>query len=519
MESVCGRIAGVEAESGGAGFGCFALFDGRRRASSFHDERRRLDRDHRPKSAGGTSAPSASKRRQDDALNDRKRKVHRGNGNNGASIIGREIASPQTVLSVANNAAIPSAGNAPKGASGLAAQICAATTQLQKSKKKKGFPQGAAIILNEWLMSHLNNPYPSEQEKITLLEKAGIDKKQLCNWFTDARRRRTCCAGAKLEKKEQGQAAAAAAAAAARAAARLEKTKQFHFENITRLENRVNALEDNTTKQKVIALMGKERELLTKWSIETDLSGEAALAEKRRNEVWNEVFQIERQAEAAKKEQRQAKATAKAAAKAAAEAAEAAAKKEQRQAKAEAKAAAEAAKKEQRQAKAEAKAAAEKEQRQEEQARIEAWFPGIVHGDKTLCAFSRMTLFLKDAQRKILDQIIPLWKERDDDSTKSVETLLLSLKKDHREVELEHSIKYLRFSLHRSDPLVKMTTDKHLTAIATRVYRITQQTESVLMSGADAILQPPSKEDFFEIMMKITGDVKETQLQAENLYP
>ncbi|KAK1736433.1 hypothetical protein QTG54_013033, partial [Skeletonema marinoi] len=174
---------------------------------------------------------SASKRRQDNALNDRKRKVHRGNGNNGASIIGREIASPQTVLSVANNAAIPSAGNAPKGAFGLAAQYCAATTQLQKSKKKKGFPKGAAIILDEWLMSHLDNPYPSEQEKITLMEKAGIDKKQLCNWFDRARRKNACCAGAKLEKKEQRQ-AKAEAKAAARAAARLERTKQSRFENI-----------------------------------------------------------------------------------------------------------------------------------------------------------------------------------------------------------------------------------------------------------------------------------------------
>eukprot|EP00984_Skeletonema_dohrnii_P024003 scaffold13115_cov139-Skeletonema_dohrnii-CCMP3373.AAC.1 len=120
------------------------------------------------KSAGGTSAPSASKRRHDDAFNDRKRKLHRGNGNNGASIIRREIASPQTVLSVANNAAIPSAGNAPKGAPGLAAQNVGATTQLQKSKKKQ-----------------------------------------------------------QAEKKERRKPAAAAAAA------KLEKTKQSRFDNIT----------------------------------------------------------------------------------------------------------------------------------------------------------------------------------------------------------------------------------------------------------------------------------------------
>ncbi|KAK1739836.1 hypothetical protein QTG54_009595 [Skeletonema marinoi] len=46
-----------------------------------------------------------------------------------------------------------------------------------------------------------------------------------------------------------------------------------------------------------------------------------------------------------------------------------------------------------------------------------------------------------------------------------------------------------------------------------------QQRESVLISGADANLEPPSKEDFIKIMMKITGDEKETSLQADNLYP
>eukprot|EP00984_Skeletonema_dohrnii_P033132 scaffold28666_cov67-Skeletonema_dohrnii-CCMP3373.AAC.1 len=177
------------------------------------------------------------------------------------------------------------------------------------------------------------------------------------------------------------------------------------------------------------------------------------------------------------------------------------------------------AKKEQRQAKAAAKAAAEEAKAAAQQEEVEAWFPHIVHGKKTLSTFKRMTTFLKDEQRIILDQIVQLWNGSDDESRKKVKTLLLSLKRDHRDVELEHSNTYLRFALHTSDPLEKMTTDKHLRAIQARVYRITKQTESVLISGADAILQPPSKEDFFEIMMKITGDVKETRLQAENLYP
>ena len=58
-------------------------------------------------------------------------------------------------------------------------------------KSPRALPAGAVTILRAWLLSpeHLGNPYPTPQEKIELLEKTGIDKKQLQNWFVNSRSR------------------------------------------------------------------------------------------------------------------------------------------------------------------------------------------------------------------------------------------------------------------------------------------------------------------------------------------
>jgi hypothetical protein len=36
---------------------------------------------------------------------------------------------------------------------------------------------------------HFTHPYPTPQDQAMLMQKTGIDKKQLKNWFTNARRR------------------------------------------------------------------------------------------------------------------------------------------------------------------------------------------------------------------------------------------------------------------------------------------------------------------------------------------
>lgn len=60
-----------------------------------------------------------------------------------------------------------------------------------RSKSRRELPAGAVATLKAWLLSpeHFTHPYPTPQDQAMLMEKTGIDKKQLKNWFTNARRR------------------------------------------------------------------------------------------------------------------------------------------------------------------------------------------------------------------------------------------------------------------------------------------------------------------------------------------
>jgi hypothetical protein len=59
------------------------------------------------------------------------------------------------------------------------------------AKSRRELPSGAVSTLKAWLLSpdHFTHPYPTPQDQIMLMQKTGIDKKQLKNWFTNARRR------------------------------------------------------------------------------------------------------------------------------------------------------------------------------------------------------------------------------------------------------------------------------------------------------------------------------------------
>lgn len=60
-----------------------------------------------------------------------------------------------------------------------------------KGKSRRELPAGAVATLKAWLLSpeHFTHPYPTPQDQVILMQKTGIDKKQLKNWFTNARRR------------------------------------------------------------------------------------------------------------------------------------------------------------------------------------------------------------------------------------------------------------------------------------------------------------------------------------------
>jgi predicted transcriptional regulator len=62
--------------------------------------------------------------------------------------------------------------------------------KIQKVKKGKSkIPKKALTILRNWLTEHFQDPYPSHTEKLALAKQAGIDFKQVQNWFTNARGR------------------------------------------------------------------------------------------------------------------------------------------------------------------------------------------------------------------------------------------------------------------------------------------------------------------------------------------
>lgn len=60
-----------------------------------------------------------------------------------------------------------------------------------RNKSRRELPAGAVATLKAWLLSpeHFTHPYPTPQDQVMLMQTTGIDKKQLKNWFTNARRR------------------------------------------------------------------------------------------------------------------------------------------------------------------------------------------------------------------------------------------------------------------------------------------------------------------------------------------
>ncbi|CCD26701.1 Tos8p NDAI_0I01320 [Naumovozyma dairenensis CBS 421] len=58
------------------------------------------------------------------------------------------------------------------------------------SGRRSSLPITTVQILNEWLLDHLTNPYPTTQEKKELLKQTGLTKIQLSNWFINVRRRK-----------------------------------------------------------------------------------------------------------------------------------------------------------------------------------------------------------------------------------------------------------------------------------------------------------------------------------------
>ncbi|PRP77197.1 Pre-B-cell leukemia transcription factor 1 [Planoprotostelium fungivorum] len=57
----------------------------------------------------------------------------------------------------------------------------------QIKPKRRTLPKKASEMLSEWFYAHLNDPYPSEEEKIMMAAHIGITLTQLNNWFGNKR--------------------------------------------------------------------------------------------------------------------------------------------------------------------------------------------------------------------------------------------------------------------------------------------------------------------------------------------
>jgi Homeobox KN domain len=55
--------------------------------------------------------------------------------------------------------------------------------------RSQPLPKASVCVLEEWLDSNLEYPYPTKDEKIDLVNRSGLGLTQVCNWFTNARSR------------------------------------------------------------------------------------------------------------------------------------------------------------------------------------------------------------------------------------------------------------------------------------------------------------------------------------------
>ena len=58
-----------------------------------------------------------------------------------------------------------------------------------KAQKRQRFSHEVVSLLNDWLFSNKDNPFPSPEEKELLATQAGLTVAQVSQWFTNARRR------------------------------------------------------------------------------------------------------------------------------------------------------------------------------------------------------------------------------------------------------------------------------------------------------------------------------------------
>jgi hypothetical protein len=59
-----------------------------------------------------------------------------------------------------------------------------------KRRKRGSLNNDQRAVLTSWLEAHINNPYPTENEKLELIKVTTLERVQIENWFVNTRKRR-----------------------------------------------------------------------------------------------------------------------------------------------------------------------------------------------------------------------------------------------------------------------------------------------------------------------------------------
>lgn len=62
-------------------------------------------------------------------------------------------------------------------------------SKTSRHHRKQLLPDSAVDLMNEWFDDHINNPYPTLEEKEKIAQKGGITVKQVTAWFSNRRNR------------------------------------------------------------------------------------------------------------------------------------------------------------------------------------------------------------------------------------------------------------------------------------------------------------------------------------------
>ena len=61
---------------------------------------------------------------------------------------------------------------------------------VKKGAAAARFPKEATKILKDWTVTHIDHPYPTDEEKELLMKQTGLNVGQISNWMANTRRRR-----------------------------------------------------------------------------------------------------------------------------------------------------------------------------------------------------------------------------------------------------------------------------------------------------------------------------------------